>query len=81
MLVDVTGGLQIAITYGTWEWDDVTDVTHSCEVHYATLKAESEACMARATVFTKIKVELVVLFLEAAFLHSLKKYIVVVLTL
>ena len=50
-------------------------------VHDAALKAEAEARVAGRAVFAQVEIELIVLLLQAAFMHTLHERVIVVLTL
>ena len=46
--------LQLTIINSSWERNDVTDITHSGQVHDTTFKSKAESCMTGASVFTQI---------------------------
>ena len=62
--------LQFTVVYGSWEWNDVTDVAHTGQIHHASLESKSESRMSCRTVLTKIKIELVIFFLQSQLVHA-----------
>ena len=49
--------LQLAVAHGARKRNDIADVRHAREVHYATLEAETVACVTCASVFSEVKIE------------------------
>ena len=49
-------GLEFCRTGGSWEWQYVTDVAHTGDVHNQALKAQTIAGMLGATVFAQVEV-------------------------
>ena len=62
--------LQLAVIHCSWEWDHVTDVAHTSQVHHAALKAQTEAGVTGGAIFAQIQVELIILFLQSQLVHA-----------
>ena len=73
--------LQVAVIYSTRERDNISDVAHSGDIHYATLEAQSKACMACRTVTAQIQIELIIFLVQSQLFHTLLQDLQVVLTL
>ena len=58
--------LDIGVSGRSGEGLDVADIRYSCDIHDQSFKAKPEAGVARASVFPKLRVPPVVLFIEAA---------------
>lgn len=48
----------------------VTDVAHTCQVHYRTFEAQTIAGVSGAAVFAQIQIPPVVFFLQTQFIHT-----------
>ena len=72
---------KIAVVDCAREGDDVADIAHAGQVHDAALEAEAEAGVAGRAVLAQVKIEAVVLFLQAKLMHAVAQRLEVVLTL
>ena len=62
---------ELCVANCAWEWKHVADVLYTCEVHYKSLEAQTEAGMLCATVLAEFQVPPVVLGVQAKFVKRL----------
>jgi len=74
-------GLKLAVAHSTREGDNVADVRHTREVHYASFESETEACVASGAVLSEVELESVCLALKAELIHASCENVEVVFTL
>ena len=46
--------LILTFSYGSWIWNDISDISDSCCIHNHTLKSKSESSMSCRTIFAEI---------------------------
>ena len=73
--------LIFSVSYRSGVRKHVTDVGNTRQIHNNSLKAETEACVLGAAVFTEVEIPPIVLFLETKLLHTRGQHIQALLTL
>jgi len=73
--------LQFTVIYGSGEGYNITDVTHTGQIHNASFKAKTKARVSYGAVSSQIQIEIVVLLVQTKLLHSLLQQLQLILTL
>ena len=73
--------LIFCVSYGSGIRENVADVGNTREIHYDTLKAETEACVLGSAVLAEVEIPPIVLLLESKLIHTSGKDVKSLLTL